>query len=217
VQAVDPNAELELSMILSATLPFVADLPWDERVRRTEDGLLDQQLALDRFLAGVEKRAFRIAKIALRDGEDALDCVQEAMLQLARRYSRQPEAEWTPLFHRILQNKIRDCQRKRLVRSIFVWAPRSSESSDEYASPLMEVADAGQGPADAVSASEAMGRLERALRELPARQREAFMLRALEELDVAQTAMAMGCTEGSVKTHYSRAVHALRIKLGDVW
>jgi RNA polymerase sigma-70 factor, ECF subfamily len=186
-----------------------------------EEPILEQARALERFLASIEKRAFRMARIALRHDEDALDSVQDAMLQLARRYGRRPSEEWRPLFYRILQNRIRDCQRRRRVRArIMAWLPgfrsledRDGGGADEYAA----VPDRSPLPAEQLAAHQAMQALERSLAELPARQQEAFMLRVFEGLDVAQTAAAMGCSEGSVKTHYSRAVHTLREQLGVAW
>ncbi|WP_129641218.1 RNA polymerase sigma factor [Peristeroidobacter agariperforans] len=184
-----------------------------------EEQSLDQVRALDRFLVSVEKRAFRIARIAVRDDDDALDIVQDAMLQLARRYAQRPTEEWRPLFYRILQNRIRDSQRRRKVRAkLMSWLPAwKVEEEDEGADPYAGVADARPQPQDLLATDQAMARLERALGELPGRQQEAFMLRNFEGMDVAQTAAAMGCSEGSVKTHYSRAVHTLREQLGAAW
>jgi RNA polymerase sigma-70 factor (ECF subfamily) len=180
---------------------------------------LEQTTDLNRFLAGVERSAFRIAEMAVRDRDDALDIVQGAMLRLARSYGRRPSEEWKPLFYRILYNGIRDSQRRRRVRSrIFGFFPGQRLDEDGVAEdPLDRVADAGPEPSQQVMAGEAMQRLEKALAELPARQQEAFALRCLEGLDVAETATAMGCSEGSVKTHYFRALHALRARLGEVW
>jgi RNA polymerase sigma-70 factor (ECF subfamily) len=173
---------------------------------------------LDRFLAGVEKRAFQIARVAVRDNDDALDIVQDAMLQLARRYADRPQNEWKPLFYRILQNRIRDCQRRRMVRNkLFGWLPGMRVGEEESGDPYHATPDEAQGPPERIMTAQAMQTLEAALRQLPPRQLEAFMLRNLEGMDVAETAAAMGCTEGSVKTHYSRAVHTLRDKLGEVW
>ena len=191
---------------------------WDAEPAAVGQDILDQVRALDRFLASVEKRAFRIARIALRHDEDALDIVQDAMLQLARRYSRRPSEEWRPLFYRILQNGIRDCQRRRKVRSrVMSWAPGGSASDDEGRDPIEAVPDRGATPVERLAVDEAMQALEAALADLPGRQQEAFMLRNFEGFDVAETAKAMRCSEGSVKTHYSRAVHTLRERLGDVW
>ena len=201
-------------MWLSDTLSTTA-LRWDtETPAATQEPVLDQVRALDRFLTSVEKRAFRIARISVQHDDDALDIVQDAMLQLARRYGQRPTEEWRPLFYRILQNRIRDCQRRRKVRArLFSWLPRRPEESDDV-DPYEAVPDAGPAPAEQLMTDQAMHVLERALGELPARQQEAFMLRNFEGLDVAATATAMGCSEGSVKTHYSRAVHTLRERLG---
>ena len=200
---------------------LVCSLGWDGGAQPcVEEPILEQARALDRFLASIEKRAFRMARIALRHDEDALDSVQDAMLQLARRYGQRPSEEWRPLFYRILQNRIRDCQRRRRVQArIMAWLPGfksqddAAGAADEYAA----VPDRAPLPAELLQAEQAMQTLERSLAELPGRQQEAFMLRAFEGMDVAQTAAAMGCSEGSVKTHYSRAVHTLREQLGVAW
>jgi RNA polymerase sigma-70 factor (ECF subfamily) len=193
---------------------------WDGGARTSvEEPTLEQARALDRFLASIEKRAFRMARIALRHDEDALDSVQDAMLQLARRYGRRPSEEWRPLFYRILQNRIRDCQRRRRVQArIMAWLPGfRSQQADPGADEYAAVPDRAPLLPEQLAADQAMQALERSLAELPARQQEAFMLRIFEGLDVAQTAAAMGCSEGSVKTHYSRAVHTLREQLGVAW
>jgi RNA polymerase sigma-70 factor, ECF subfamily len=205
-------------MTLSVTLAHhMTNLLFEEGVASGSTPL-DQVGTLDRFLASVEKRAFQIARVAVRDADDALDIVQDAMLQLARRYGARPSEEWKPLFYRILQNRIRDCQRRRMVKNkLFGWLPGMRFDDEEIGDPYEATPDESQGPADRVITGEAMQTLERALQDLPARQLEAFLLRAMEGMDVADTAAAMGCTEGSVKTHYSRAVHTLRERLGDVW
>jgi RNA polymerase sigma-70 factor (ECF subfamily) len=192
---------------------------WDGPAPAREEAALDQTRELDKFLAEVERRAFRMAQVALRDPDDALDVVQDAMLKLARNYSAKPSAEWRPLFYRILENGIRDLQRRRSVRKRFMtWLPGPKEDPDNEAQdPLDNVADGGPDAPEILMQSQAMEKLETSLRGLPARQREAFMLRNFEGLDVAETARAMGCSEGSVKTHYSRAVHSLREQLGEVW
>jgi RNA polymerase sigma-70 factor (ECF subfamily) len=184
-----------------------------------QEARLDQAQALDRFLADVEKRAFRIAQMAVRDRDDALDIVQGAMLRLARSYGQRPSEEWRPLFYRILYNGIRDWQRRSSVRSrIFsIWPSGSREDDEAAGDPYEHVADNLPEPSRRLMADEAMERLERAVAALPARQREAFVLRCLEGMDVAQTAIAMGCSEGSVKTHYFRALNALREQLKEVW
>jgi RNA polymerase sigma-70 factor (ECF subfamily) len=184
----------------------------------TEVGSLDQVRTLDQFLASVERRAFQIAKFAVRDSEDALDIVQDAMLQLARRYGAHPSEQWKPLFYRILQNRIRDCQRRRMVRNkVFGWLPGVRSDDPDAGDPYEATPDESQGPVDRVMTGEAMRLLASALNELPTRQLQAFLLRNMEGMDVAETAQAMRCTAGSVKTHYSRAVHALRARLSDSW
>jgi RNA polymerase sigma-70 factor (ECF subfamily) len=170
---------------------------------------LNARGAIEAFLRDVEARAFRIAFIGIRDRDEALDVVQDSMIRLVRRYAGRPSDEWRPLFYRILQNRIRDVQRRRRVRSR-VLSFFGGVESDEY-DPIVEApGPSSENPLHEAQASDAMRALEQALRALPARQREAFTVRNFEGLDVAQTALAMGCTEGSVKTHYSRAVHRLR-------
>lgn len=169
-------------------------------------------LEMDRFLREVEGRAYRIALLGLRNRDDALDAVQDAMLRLARRYGRRPSDEWRPLFYRILQNRVRDIQRRGAFRArvLGIFAGRDEGDEGLADAPTPVNAD----PLEQASARNAMDALEQALHALPARQREAFVLRSLEGLDVAETAAAMRCTQGSVKTHYSRAVHRLRELLG---
>lgn len=204
--------------IQSTAVPLF-NLGWDASPpAAAQQPALDQARALDRFLAGVEKRAFRIACIAVRHEDDALDIVQDAMLQLARRYGQRPAGEWRPLFYRILQNRIRDCQRRRKVRAkLMSWLPGWSAADADRGDLYEAVPDAGPLPAQLLAADQALKILEQALAALPPRQQQAFLLRNFEGLDVAQTAAAMACSEGSVKTHYSRAVHSLREKLGEAW
>jgi len=209
-------------MRLSATLAQQMIGPRFAEGATTGDRSLDHARRLNQFLASVEKRAYQIAKFAVRDADDALDIVQDAMMQLARRYGERSSDQWKPLFYRILQNRIRDCQRRRMVRNkLFGWLPgrRVDQDLGEIGvGDLYEaMSDEAQSPADRVMTGEAMQALELALKDLPARQLQAFLLRNMEGMDVAETAQAMGCTEGSVKTHYSRAVHMLRARLGEVW
>ena len=184
-----------------------------------EEAALESATTLDRFLASVERRAFRIAQMAVRDRDDALDIVQGAMLRLARSYARRPSEEWKPLFYRILYNGIRDWQRRKTVRSrIFGFLPGSwPDDEDAPADPFERVASDAPEPSRLLMADEAMARLETAVGQLPTRQQQAFALRCLEGMDVAEAAAAMGCSEGSVKTHYFRALQTLRAKLGEVW
>jgi RNA polymerase sigma-70 factor (ECF subfamily) len=178
---------------------------------------LQREAKLNRFFADVERRALRIAEIGIRDRDEALDLVQDAMIKLARNYADRPGDEWAPLFYRILQNRIRDWQRRQAVRNrVMVFFGRGN-ADDDY-DPIAAAPDpAGRTPDEELQTNEAMESLEQAIAALPGRQREAFMLRTFEGLNVAGTADAMGCSEGSVKTHYSRAIHSLRETLGEHW
>lgn len=184
----------------------------------TGAGTLQREQELSRFLAEVEKRALRIAEISIRDRDEAHDLVQNAMIKLVGKYSDRGNDEWTPLFYRILQNGVRDWHRRQAVRNrVMVWTGRAKDEDGNY-DPIAAAPDpGGRTPDEQLQNRQAMQALEEALRELPARQREAFMLRTFEGLDVRDTATAMGCSEGSVKTHYSRAVHSLRETLGEHW
>ncbi|HEX5353840.1 MAG TPA: RNA polymerase sigma factor [Rhodanobacteraceae bacterium] len=170
---------------------------------------------IEAFLASVERRAWRIAEIALRDPDEALDAVQDAMLRLVKHYSGKPAEEWPPLFWGILRRRITDLQRRRTVRNrILVWSGRATGNEGEEL-PAWEAPDMGPDPARALASRQAFAAMSAAIRALPRRQQQAFMLRVLEGLDVADTAKAMGCSDGSVKTHLSRALDALRRQLED--
>ena len=174
--------------------------------------------ALNQFLAGVELKAFKIAQAALRHEDDALDAVQDAMLQLARAYADRPAEQWKPLFYRILENRIRDMQRRRTVRGrVIAWLPFRGDEGDDEPDPIAQAPSPEPQPPRRLELDQAVAGLEKALGELPGRQRQAFLLRALEGLDVAETAAAMGCSQGSVKTHYFRALQALRAQLGELY
>jgi len=177
---------------------------------------LNSRDALDRFLAGVERPAFKMANFASRNTDEALDLVQEAMFEFVRRYWDRPQEKWKALFYRVLQSRITDWHRRTLVRRrILAWVGRRDEA-EEREDPLERLADsASPTPYDQVARQEEMRALEKAIRALPLRQQQAFLLRAWEGMDVGQTAFVMGCSEGSIKTHYSRAIHALRGLLED--
>jgi RNA polymerase sigma-70 factor (ECF subfamily) len=195
--------------------PVVAS---DLAVERSRDQDWMTSRALDQFLISVERRAFKIAQLGLRNDDDALDAVQDAMMKLVQSYAARPELEWRPLFYRILANRIRDLQRRRTVRGrIMSWLPAREADDDEEFDPIAQAPSPDAGPAKRVELDEAIGVLERAIADLPARQQQAFLLRNFEGLDVGETASAMGCSEGSVKTHYFRALENLRARLGDVF
>jgi len=181
-------------------------------------GSLDRTQALDRFLAGIERRAFRMAHLATGNEDEALDLVQDAMLKLAQKYAQRPDEEWGPLFHCILQSRIRDWYRRERVRNRLRDFFRGAQDGEEAEDPLEQIPDAtAPSPDGELQRKRACAELEVALRDLPHRQQQAFLLRIWEELDVAQTAQAMGCSQGSVKTHLFRALQVLRQRLGAHW
>lgn len=176
---------------------------------------LNTTQTLEQFLANIEQRAYRMAVIATGNREDALDVVQDAMTKLVVKYADRKADEWAPLFHRIMQTTIRDWYRRSKIRNglrhLFTW-----QDEDEQ-DPIDNLPDEqGVGPDGLLNKMQDMAALEQALRTLSLRQQQVFLLRAWEGLDVEQTAQAMGCSQGSVKTHYSRAIQALREQLQGV-
>ena len=165
----------------------------------------------------MEKRAFRIAEIATGNREDALDILQDAMYKLVQKYAARDPDEWGPLFQTILQSKINDWYRRNAVRNRFrVWFRLTD--NEEHLDPMESIEDKKAiDPSRQLEADRDIGELEIALRNLSLRQQQAFILRIWEGMDVAQTATIMKCSEGSVKTHYSRAIHTLRERLGERW
>lgn len=172
---------------------------------------------LSAFLESVERRAFKQAVFAVRDADAALDIVQDAMLRLSERYGDRPAVELPMLFHRIVQNAVRDYFRRQKVRSLWTTLLSSlapGRSGDDDQDPLETLLVSGEskwaeGPGEQLERLQVIEIIEQEIAKLPARQREAFVMRYWEELDVAETARVMGCSEGSVKTHCSRAAHAL--------
>ena len=176
---------------------------------------------LSNFLADVERRAFKQAVYAVRDDHVALDIVQDAMIRLAEKYADRPAAELPLVFQRILSNATMDWFRRQKVRNALIVNLSEFEGADDDGGDfdLLELLDTSAGSVATESAADSVGRMqtlqliEAEVARLPKRQREAFLLRYWEELDVAETASVMGCSEGSVKTHCSRAVHALALTL----
>ncbi len=169
---------------------------------------------LSDFLRDVERRAFKQTVYAVRDDHAALDIVQDAMLKLAEKYADNPVTEYPMLFQRILQNTMRDYWRRQKVRNLWTTLLSSfgaGQNGEEDHDPLdtIDVEDESSNPMVQLERSQTIKIIEKAIEKLPARQREAFVLRYWEEMDVAETAEMMGCSEGSVKTHCSRAVHTL--------
>jgi RNA polymerase sigma-70 factor (ECF subfamily) len=172
---------------------------------------------LSSFLEAVERKAFKQAVYAVRKDEAALDIVQDAMIKLAEKYGDKPAAELPMLFQRILQNTIHDYFRREKVRNgwISLFSGLGNDPDDSENFDLLETYEAEEGTeaaessADKVEREQVLAVIDEEIQKLPARQREAFLMRYWQDMDVAETAAAMGCSEGSVKTHCSRATHAL--------
>jgi RNA polymerase sigma-70 factor (ECF subfamily) len=170
---------------------------------------------MELFLAEIQGRAFRMAHLATGNRDDALDIVQDAMIKLVQKYSTHDKASWKPLFYSILESRILDWHRRQQVRNRFrSWL---HWDADEEAEDALE-----QQPAETYSIpdfqlqdAQFMQSLEAALKDLPLRQQQVFLLRLWEGMDISQTAVAMQCSESSVKTHYARALEKLREALKD--
>ena len=169
-------------------------------------------------MSGVEKRAFKRSLYSVRDEEAALDIVQDSMMKLAEHYGDRPAAELPLLFQRILSTTTLDWfRRQKTRRALFSNLNdfENSASEEDGGLGLLELLAAGsdsqgvESAEDTVRRAQILHTIEDEISHLPTRQREAFLLRYWEEMDVAETATVMGCSEGSVKTHCSRAVHAL--------
>jgi RNA polymerase sigma-70 factor (ECF subfamily) len=198
-------------------------MAWPSEIthHRTGGNSFPYRMATDKelsdFLESVERRAFKQAVYAVRKDESALDIVQDAMIKLAEKYGDKPAGELPLLFQRILQTTILDYFRREKVRttwvSLFSNVSRSTGDGDDI--DLLDTYEAEQGSsasessADKVERSQVLAAIDAEVKRLPARQREAFLMRYWQDMDVAETAAAMGCSEGSVKTHCSRATHAL--------
>lgn len=158
-----------------------------------------------------------MAIIATNNRDDALEIVQDSMMKLVNRYADKQDADWGPLFHRILQSTIRDWYRRSKIRNGFRHFFFASTTEDEV-DPMDTYADASQiEPGQQLKQQQAMLALDIALHDLPLRQQQAFLLRQWEGLNINETAAAMECSSGSVKTHYSRAIKVLREKLEGHW
>ena len=178
--------------------------------KATEDDALP--LTMEAFLAQIEKKAYRMAVLGVGAHADALDVLQDSMIKLVSNYQQRPPQEWKPLFYKILQNRIRDWQRQQKVKNmVFFWRSAAAEQEDEEWPP------AGSGNLDTPEGESARDQLQEAvleqLKSLPAKQQQCVLLRSWEGFSVAETADIMGCSEGSVKTHYSRAMSKLKSML----
>jgi len=187
----------------------------NKRVARNSEVRLNsaQSQQLEEFLMQAERRAFRMAQLSTRNREDALDIVQDAMMQLASKYANKPAEQWAPLFYRILNNRIMDFHRKNSTQSRWrVWFSKNDDEEDGF-DPVQHAPSNDLSPVEVADLNDSVERVEQLVQQLSPRQRQAFLLRAWEGMDVAETAKIMECSTGSVKTHYSRAVHYLREQL----
>ncbi len=178
--------------------------------------LLATEQELSDFLKSVEKRAFKRSIYHVRNEEAALDIVQDSMMKLAEHYGDKPAAELPMLFQRILSNCTLDWFRRQKTRNALFSNMSDFESPTEDGEfdildtlQSAEDSERTESAEDTTRRAQVLREIEMQIQELPARQREAFLMRYWEEMDVAETAAAMGCSEGSVKTHCSRAVQAL--------
>lgn len=188
---------------------------FDDGLRHQDTAAREATDALEQFLRNVERRALRMAEFGTANREEALDLVQDAMLAFVRHYGNRPGEEWPRLFWRVLDSRLNDWHRRQRVRGRWrVWWSGTGDEGDD--DPIASAADAREpGPLARLADGEASIAIEVALRALPLRQRQAFLLRQWEGLDVAATAAAMRCSEGSVKTHLSRALANLRRALEE--
>ncbi len=177
-------------------------------------GELKLNITIETFLAQVEKKAYRMAEISTQNASDALDIVQESMIKLVEKYSDKPCEQWKPLFYRILQNRITDHHRSKTIqRKIFFW--KNTHQEDEEFEDNISRASDYITPEREVVGQKNIENIMQTLKVLPRRQQQCFMLRSWEGLSVKETALSMGCSEGSVKTHYSRARAALKKALEE--
>jgi len=172
---------------------------------------------MENFFKSIERQAFRLALFACHNRDDALDLVQDSMCKFVDKYSQKPESEWKALFYKILQNKIRDFYRREAIRSRWrVWFGKNSEET--VGDALEQLADPrNKNPEQETEEKFKFSQLQTELEKLSLKQQQVFLLRAWEGLSVKETAQAMKCSEGTVKTHYFRATEQLKKNLGDQW
>ncbi len=187
----------------------------------------DPNAAFNTFFAAEEQKAFRIARYAIWDDELAMDIVQDAMLKLVEKYSQRPSKEWPALFYTILNNRVRDMQRQRIVRDglakfVSLFQPKRGHDDDGEvdlleAGAATEAGARNLGPEDQLGNKQLADAIDAAVAKLSWRQRQVFLLREAQGLAVRETAEILGCSEGTVKQHHFRAMQALREKLKEVW
>ena len=205
-------ARLEVSYLLGSTYDSLFTLGYDVQSKRLNlrRKSLDNSQALGKFFSSVEKRAFRRAQIATGNSDDALDIVQDAMVSLINKYANKEVQDWELLFQKILSNRIMDWHRRTAIRKRFgTWF---SSNDDEQEEPEFEDIST-PGPEEKAQTNQAIVMLEAALQELPLKQQQVFLLRAWEGLSEKETSVAMSCSVGTIKSHYSRARSFLKYRL----
>ena len=211
-----PKSETEPLLMATLITTMSSSMMQEPVTHQQSEG----RLCLSGFLESVDKKAYRIAWLSTGQHADALDIVQDAMLKLVNKYGdTSDEHALRLLFFRILNNTIIDWHRKSVVRKkVHAWFGRHSEDDSETEHDLASAApDNAPGPEQLNNAANIGASIDRALRQLPVRQRQAFLLRQQEGLSVKETAAIMECSEGSVKTHLSRALSQLRGQLAEVF
>ncbi|UAA37630.1 RNA polymerase sigma factor [Paraneptunicella aestuarii] len=184
---------------------------FDNLMLRSAEQQSLEDVSIEAFLQSIEKKAYRMALLALSNHADAIDVLQDSMLKLVSNYEDRPSHEWKPLFYKILQNRIRDFQRQYKMKNLlFFW------KSDDHDNLIEEWSDDDENHPELDVGKERMqAHVLKALQALPEKQQQCFLMRSWEGMSVIETAKAMGCSEGSVKTHYFRAVNKLRELLGE--
>lgn len=171
-------------------------------------------LTIEQFLIQIEKKAYRMAEISVGDHGDAMDILQESMIKLVTHYSERPSEQWKPLFYKILHNKITDWHRHQKIKNVlFFWKSDHIDDDGFNSDPIDNIADKYSGqktPDQALELQQLTGTALETLNQLSVKQQQCFLLRSWEGLSVSDTAQIMGCSQGSVKTHYSRAVHKIK-------
>ena len=171
---------------------------------------------IEEFLISVEKRALQMSKLAIGDADACMDIVQDSMLKLVQKYSQKPSEQWRPLFFRILNNKITDYYRRQAVRKkLFLADLKSADKAEDARYSLSAIARHSDNPDHKLQSDRRLEKLIESVGNLSLRQRQVFILRCWEGMSTAHTARVMRCSQGSVKTHYSRALHNLRDILED--
>ena len=199
------------------TLSIVEKIEADQLSREEAEKALGYN-SIEAFLKTIERRAFHMARMPTGNPDTAMDIVQDSMYKLVEKYADRNAHEWKPLFYRILNSKTIDYYRRKAVRDrVFPWSRYDSSRENDQSADIVDLAPGriSETPDEMLMRSQRIEKITQSVNALPRRQREAFMLRCWEGMSTIETAEAMKCSQGSVKTHYSRAMHALRDLLED--